>query len=604
MSDPAQSVKPLAVLAALVTVVAALYLARGVLIPIALAVLLTFLVHPVVARLARLGLGRGLSVSLVVTMLFAALGAVTWIVTAELTLLSTGIPGYRDNLIAKIAHVRRMGRGGAIEKAKSAVTEVTKELQKDIIAPAPAGGPVAPVVVRAESGGHWQLPSLVEGLGSAFTVVVLVIFMLIEQVDLRNRLIRLVGYKRLAATTHALDEAGHRISRYLLMQSIINATFGLGIAVGLLLVGVPYAFLWGFLAGVLRFIPYVGVWLAAMLLIVFALAAFPTWHQPLFVVGVFVLLESFCVLVLEPLLYVQSTKISQVALLCSVAFWAWLWGPVGLLLAVPLTVCLIVFAKHVPGMEFIGILVAEAPPIAPHIAYYQRLLAEDKDEAGRIVEEYLKDHPVEVAYDDLILPALGRARRDRRLEQLTEAEERYVWSATREIVLGMHARRQAARLTADVEGGAGPSGTARPLRRVHLLASPVRDEADELGLIMLGHIVDAGCWTIELTSPQLLASEVIALVESTRPAVICLGALPASGLAARTRYLSKRLRARFPELRIIVGRWGLREEDGTARRHLEAAGASYVATTLVETRDHLQTVYGLEPVVTVAAITT
>jgi predicted PurR-regulated permease PerM len=602
--DPAQSVKPLALLAGLVAVVAALYLARGVLIPIALAVLLTFLVHPVVARLARLGLGRALSVGLVVTMLFAGLGAVTWVVTVELSLLSTGIPGYRDNLIAKIAYVRRMGRGGAIEKAKSAVTEVTKELQKDIIAPAPTGGAAAPMVVRAESSWHWQLPTLVEGLGSAFAVLVLVIFMLIEQVDLRNRLIRLVGYKRLATTTRALDEAGHRISRYLLMQSIINAIFGLGIAIGLLLVGVPYALLWGFLAGVLRFIPYVGVWLAAMLLIVFALAAFPTWHQPLLVVGIFVLLESFCVLVLEPLLYVQSTKISQVALLCSVAFWAWLWGPVGLLLAVPLTVCLIVFAKHVPGMEFIGILVAEAPPIAPHIAYYQRLLAEDTDEAVRIVEEYLKDHPLEVVYDDLILPALGRARRDRRHEQLPEAEERYVWSATREIVLGLHARRHAAKLTADVDGGAGPPETARPVRLVHMLASPVRDEADELGLIMLGHLIDPACWTIELTSPQLLASEVIALVESTQPAVICLGALPASGLAARTRYLSKRLRARFPELRIIVGRWGLREEDGTARRHLEAAGASYVATTLVETRDHLQTVYGLEPVVMRAAITT
>jgi predicted PurR-regulated permease PerM len=225
-----------------------------------------------------------------------------------------------------------MGRGGAIEKAKSAVTEVTKELQKGLIAPAPSTGGPAPVVVRAETTGHWQLPTLVEGLGSAFTVVVLVIFMLIEQVDLRDRLIRLVGYKRLATTTRALDEAGHRISRYLRMQSIINAIFGLGIAIGLLLVGVPYALLWGFLAGVLRFIPYVGVWLAAMLLIVFALAAFPTWHQPLLVVGIFVLLESFCVLVLEPLLYVQSTKISQVALLCAVAFWAWLWGPVGLLL--------------------------------------------------------------------------------------------------------------------------------------------------------------------------------------------------------------------------------------------------------------------------------
>jgi predicted PurR-regulated permease PerM len=601
--DSVRSVKPLAVLAGLIAAVAALYLARDVLIPIAVAVLLTFLVHPVVARLARLGLGRALSVGIVVTMLFASLAAVTWVVTVELTLLSTGIPGYRDNLIAKIAQVRRMGRGGAIEKAQNAVTDVAKELRKDNVTPVRPAGTPAPVVVQAESTGNWRLPSLIQGLGSAFTVLVLVIFMLIEQVDLRNRLIRLVSRRWLATTTRALDEAGQRVSSYLLMQSIINASFGLGIAVGLLLLGVPYALLWGFLAAVLRFIPYVGVWLAALLMIVFALAAFPTWHQPLLVVGIFVLLEALCTLVLEPLLYVQSTKISQVALLCSVAFWAWLWGPVGLLLATPLTVCLIVFAKHIPGMEFIGILVGEAPPIEPHIAYYQRLLAEDQTEASLIVSEYAKDRSLEAVYDDVVLPALSRARRDRRHQQLSEADERYMWQATRAIVLDLHAKREVARLATDAESGVALPEPARPVRRIHVLASPVRDEADELGLLMLGHLMDPACWTIELTSPQLLASEVIALVERTRPAAICLGALPASGLAARTRYLSKRLRARFPDLRIIVGRWGLREEDGTARRHLEAAGASYVATTLVETREHLQTVHGLEPVTTAAAIT-
>jgi predicted PurR-regulated permease PerM len=600
--DSARSVKPLVVVAALVAGVAALYLARGVLIPVALAILLTFLVHPVVARLARLGLGRALSVGLVVTMLFATLGAVTWILAVELAMLSTGIPGYRDNLIAKIGYVRRMSQGGAFEKAQSAVTEVAKELQKDTTTRAPRGAP-APMVVRAESTGYFQLPSLIEGLAGAATVLVLVIFMLIEQNDLRDRLIRLIGYRRLATTTHALDEAAQRISRYLLMQSIINASFGAGIALGLLLIGVPFALLWGFLAAVLRFIPYVGAWLAALTLMTFSLAAFPTWHQPLLVAGIFVLLETLCMVVLEPLLYGQSAGVSTVALLCSVAFWAWLWGPVGLLLATPLTVCLIVFAKHVPGMEFIGILVADAPPIAPPIAYYQRLLAEGDAEAARIASEYATDHPIEAVYDDLILPALGRARRDRRHEQLTETEERRVWQTTREIVLGLHAKRQAGQLAAEAEGGVAPSTAARPLRTIRVLASPVRDEADELGLMMLGHLLDPARWTIELTSPQLLASEVIALVESTRPAVVCLGALPASGLAARTRYLSKRLRARFPELRIVVGRWGLSEGDGAARRQLEAAGASYVGTTLVETHAHLQTVYGLAPVAPSADVT-
>ena len=241
----------------------------------------------------------------------------------------------------------------------------------------------------------------------------------------------------------------------------------------------------------------------------------------------FVLLEVLCSLALEPLLYGQSAGVSQVALLCSVAFWAWLWGPMGLLLATPLTVCLVVFAKHVPGMEFIGILVADAPPISPPIAFYQRLLAEDEDEAARIVADYAKDRPLEAVYDDLILPALARARRDRRQEQLRETEERYVWRAAREIVEDLHAKRHATTLAADAEGGTGPPSATPPSRTMLVLASPVRDEADELGLIMLGHIVDPACWTIELTSPLLLASEVI----SARGAHAAGGGLP--GRASR-----------------------------------------------------------------------
>jgi predicted PurR-regulated permease PerM len=593
VADLARSIKPLLIVAAVIAGVAALYLARGLLIPIALAILLTFMVHPLVGWLTRLGLGRGLSVGVVVTMLFATLGAAAWVVATEVAVLSVHIPAYRDNLIVKIAHVRRMGRGGALEKAQTAASEVAKELQKETAPARPRGVPT-PVVVQSRPTGLWQLPTLIESLGGAATVIALVIFMLIEREDLRNRLIRLGGYGRLITTTRALDEAAQRINRYLVMQSLINVSFGAGITLGLLLLGVSYAPLWGFLAAVLRFIPYVGVWLAALIPIVFALAEFPTWQQPLLVAALFIVLETLSSFVLEPQLYGQSAGVSQVALICSVAFWAWLWGPIGLLLATPLTVCLVVLAKHVAGMEFIGILMADAPPIAPAAAYYQRLLAEDQPEAARIVAEHAKDHPIEAVYDTLILPALSHARRDRRQDLLPESAERYIWRATREILEELHAKHQATRLGAADAPGPPSEPSHRP-RKVHVLAVPVRDEADALGLLMLQHLVDPARWTIERTSPQLLASEVIALAEKTRPDVVCLGALPASGLAAHTRYLCKRLRARCPDLRIVVGRWGLREPMGPSRRQLEAAGASFVGGTLVETREHLQTVYGLEP---------
>jgi predicted PurR-regulated permease PerM len=579
----------LGVVAALVVGVTALYLARAVVVPIALAMLLAFMVHPIVMRLTKVGLGRGLSVAVVVTMLFVTLGAACWMLMIEFASLSTQIPVYRDNLIRKISEVRRLGKGGALEKAQTAATDVAKEWQKDTDAARAKKAPT-PVVVTSEPTGLWQLPSVVESLGGAATVIVLVIFMLIEREDLRNRVIRLGGYGRLITTTRALDEASQRISRYLLMQSIINTSFGAGIAAGLLLLGVPYALLWGFLAGVLRFIPYVGVGLAALVLLTFALAAFPTWLSPLLVAGLVVALELACSLALEPLIYGQSAGVSQVALLCSVTFWAWLWGPVGLLLATPLTVCLVVLAKHVPGLEFVGILMSDEPAIAPAAAFYQRLLAEDRIEAERIARAHARAHGLEVAYDEVIVPALRHARRDHREETLSDAELQGIWKAAREIVDELALRQQAAR--AETEA-AGPP--AEPFRVVRALAVPVRDEGDAIGLAMLVHLLSPGHWDVEVASPNMLASEVVAQIEETRPAVVCLGGLPASPRSAHTRYLSKRLRARFSDLRIIVGRWGLRESVAHVRRQLEAAGADYVGLSLVETREHLQRVHALEP---------
>lgn len=571
---------------ALIAGVAALYLARAVLVPIALAMLLTFMVHPIVSYLTRIGLGRAASVSVVVTMLFATLGGVCWILVIEFASLSTEIPGYRDNLIHKINEVRRLGRGGALERAQTAVTDVTNELQKETGTARPRQKPPTPVIVKSEPTGLWQLPTLLESLGGAAAVLALVVFMLIEREDLRNRIIRLAGYGRLIATTRALDEAGQRISRYLLLQSLVNASLGAGIAVGLLLLGVPYALLWGFLAAVLRFIPYVGVWMGAVLLVTFALAAFPTWLTPLLVVGLFVALELACSFALEPFLYGQSAGVSQVALLCSVTFWAWLWGPIGLLLATPLTVCLVVLAKHVPGLEFVAILMADEPPISPAAAFYQRLLAEDEAEAARVVAAHAEHHPLEEVFDEVIVPALRHARRDHLQETLPDEAQQYIWRTTREIVDRLAAERLA---TAPLPEA------ARPERNVRVLAVPVRDEADHLGLVMLRHLVSPARWTVDLSSPHLLASELIALVEETRPAVVCVGALPSGPRGSHTRYLCKRLRARFPDLRIVVGRWGLRENVTNARRQLEAAGADYVGVTLVETREHLQRVHALEP---------
>src|SRR5262249_37567769 len=239
-----------------------------------------------------------------------------------------------------------------------------------------------------------------------------------------------------------------------------------------------------------------------------------TWLPPLLVAGLVVGLELACSMALEPLVYGQSAGVSQVALLCSVTFWAWLWGPVGLLLATPLTVCLVVLAKHVPGLEFVGVVMSDEPAIAPAAAYYQRLLAEDRAEAERIASTHARAHGLEIAYDDVIVPALRHARRDHREETLSDAELQGIWKATREIVDELAARRHAAQAETD---GAGPA--PEPSRAVRVLAVPVQDEGDAIGLAMLVHLLSPGRWRVEAASSHMLASEVIAQIEETRPAV-------------------------------------------------------------------------------------
>jgi predicted PurR-regulated permease PerM len=580
---------PWAIFGIAVLLVTVLYLARVVLIPIALAVLLTFLVHPIVTFLSRVGLGRVPSVILVVFLLFSVLGGVAYTVVAEFGSLSEGIPGFRDHLIAKITSVRSLAQGGVWERAHTAASEVKQELEKDTVPPKPRETPT-PVVIRSQ-GSLWQLPSLFEGLATAAVVLLLVIFMLLEREELRNRFLRLVGHKRLTTATHALDEVAQRISRYLVMQSVVNTSFGLGIAIGLLVVGVPYALLWGFLAAALRFIPYVGPWLGAVVLVTFCLAAFADWWHSLIALGLFAALEVCCSFVLEPLLYGHSAGVSQVALLISISFWTWLWGPVGLMLATPLTVCLVVLAKHVPDLEFLTVLMADQPPLAPALMYYQRLIAGDHDEAATIVATHLKSHSPEAVYDGVVLPALGHARRDRQRHRLSAADERIIWAATREIVEDIGARLRSVP-AADPLSGALAMG---PAHTVRLLACPAHDEADELALLMLRQLLDSACWTVDTASPHLLTSEVLALVEEAQPAVLCIGAGPSGVSVSQTRHLCKRLRARFAGLKIVVGQWGVCEEPAnSSRRLLEAAGADFVGTSLVETREQLQIIHGLD----------
>jgi predicted PurR-regulated permease PerM len=558
-------------------VVAALYWLQGVLIPVALAVLLTFLLSPVVGTLQRRGLGRVPAVLVTVLLTLSLLGGVGWVLTRQLVTLADELPRYSLNIQHRIADLRGASKGGSVEKVQKTVEDVVGEIQKT---DKPGVTRQKPVAVALEPPSILvHLPTLLQALASAVVVTALMIFMLLERRELRDRVILLIGYRRMTATTRALDEAGARISRYLLMQSIINGSFGVAVGLGLFLIGVPYAVIWGFLTAALRFIPYVGSSVAAVLALALSLAVFPGWLQPALVVGLFLVLD-LAIMMIEPWLYGQSAGVSQVALLIAVIFWTWLWGPVGLLLATPLTVCLIVLGKHLPGLGFIVVLMGDRPVIEAKARYYQRLLARDQDEAADIVEACVSADGRESVYDAVLLPALYYAKQDRDRGLLTEGDAQFVGQATREIldVLAHDAPAPSDRDTGDLSVSDHGNDT-----RVWIVGCPARDEADALALEMVRHRLDPARYRFEMIGASMLTAEVVAWVDLHRPALLCIGAVAPGGLS-QARHLCKRLRSQCPELKIVVGRWGLHDEKDADRQQLLAAGADHVETTVLDTQ--------------------
>ncbi|MGE5602319.1 MAG: AI-2E family transporter [Nitrososphaerales archaeon] len=577
-----KSVKPWVTFAGVVLVVAVLYWAQAVLVPFALAVLLTFVLTPPVTWLQR-WVGRVPAVLIAVTLVFAVLGLAGWGLTRQMEHLAGDLPGYRANIRTKIADVRGASKGGMVAKLQ----ETLEGIKSDLGTQTPTGTVSRPVVVTSSqatgfSAFEWLGP-FVGPLGTAGLVAAMVIFMLLERRAMRDRLIGLIGHGQLATTTKAFDEAASRVSRQLLMQSLVNLLYGVAAFAGLYFLHVPYPLVWASLGAALRFIPYVGPVIGAGAPILVSLAALDGWTGPLMVVIMFGVLELFTNLVLETALYAGAAGVSQVALLVSVAFWTWLWGPLGLLMASPLTVCLVVLGRHVPGLAFVGTLMADTPALAPEFGYYQRLLARDQSEAADLIDSHIKTGPPESVYDALMLPALSYAERDRLEQRLSPEEEVTIIDATRELIAdAAEGVRRHAEKTSPV---AEPSllGPREPL---NVLGYAVNGVADEVALTMLAHLVGDLPMVIEITRARMQAPELVSLVRDRRISVVCFADLPPSP-SSKTRYLVKRLRSSLPELRIAVGRWGPAALQDDSSQPLLDAGASHVASSLIETRNYL-----------------
>jgi predicted PurR-regulated permease PerM len=449
--SPASSLHYLVTGATVLMAIAALYFGRQFLIPLALGTLLAFTLQPLVIRLRRLGLGRVGSVTAVTGLATALLLTFVFVTGSQVITLANNLPAYKSNLEQKIRFLKSSAAsGGALDKASIALRDLNRQInaaapgeppaapvkgkrQDSVQAPAPV-----PVQVVAPDAGPLQvamdlLGRSLEPAGLIGLVFIFMVFILLEHEHLRDRLIRLMGGSDMNLTTEAMSEAGDRVSRYLALQVLVNASYGIPIGIGLYLIGVPNAVLWGVLATVLRFVPYVGPFIAALFPAVMAVAVDPGWSMLGWTLALFAVSEVVNNNVVKPLLYTSSTGMSAIAMIAAAVFWTTLWGPAGLFLSTPLTVCLVVLGRYVPQLHFLYLLLGNAPALTPPERFYQRMLAGDALEGAEIGVEYAAAHGVERFHLEVALVALQLAEADRRRAVLSTERAEAVSSTMREV---------------------------------------------------------------------------------------------------------------------------------------------------------------------------
>ncbi|MEO5720994.1 MAG: AI-2E family transporter [Chthoniobacterales bacterium] len=579
-------------------VVSALFFAREILIPLSLAALLTFLLSPLVSRLGR-WVGRIAAVLVVVLLIFGLLGAGGWVLTRQLVDLATKLPDYKQNIQSKLRSFKAP-QGGTFQKFSETVEELKQDLPgnepttitetkgkpQTAVTSSPRATPPPVQVVQTTKANPLDLirvivAPVVGPLGTAALVLLLVIFMLLQKEDLRSRLIRLIGQGRISTTTRAMDDAADRVSRYLLMQLIVNVSYGVPVAIGLYFIGVPNAVLWGAFAIVLRFIPYVGPWIAAAFPIILSLAVSPGWMMPLLTIGLFIVLELLSNNVMEPWLYGSSTGVSSMALIVGAVFWTWLWGPVGLVLATPLTVCLVVMGRHVPRLSFLSILLSDEEALTPAEDCYHRLLTVGEQDEMELVESYLKANSLTALYDSMLVPVLTTAETDHRRDLLDQEQRTLVLQSVRDIVEDLGTRPPVpSKIKADraIAAVVAPPAPA-PASRVYCL--PSRAERDELAGAMLAQLLKQQGFEAQNASAKLVVGELIALVEEAQVDAVCLSVV-APSTVIHARYLCLKIRAALPEIKIAVGLWGTTEGVSEAARRLRDSGADEVVTSLAD----------------------
>jgi predicted PurR-regulated permease PerM len=550
-----------------------LYFAREILIPLAFALILTFLLTPVVALLQRLRIGRVPSVALAILVTMAVAGCVGWIIAFQLIDVAEKLPRYSQNIQAKMEALR-IPTKGPLGLAATSLRETAREL------PPPAASSPLPIqVVQQPANGLEYLRGLAQPalrpLAVTGLVLIFTIFMLIKTTDLRHRLFRLVGLSQINIMTQALEDAAQRVSRYLLMQAMVNASFGALFGFGLYLIGVPNPALWGIVAGLLRIVPYVGTMVAATLPIALSLAAFNSWVPPLLVVLLFACLELIIANFLEPWLYGANTGISSLALLVAAVFWTVLWGPAGLILSTPLTVCVVVLGRYVPQLSFLHVLLGDEAVLGAEAQIYQRLLAMDQPEAHAIVDQFLKDKPLVELYDSVLIPALSLAEQDRHQGAIETTREEFLFLSINEMITELSEYQLAKPRPAE-------SLSAR------ILCLPASDRADEVTADMLAQLLEqAGHEALSLPIARASPGELLALIERRQDDIVCISALPPYAFPP-ARTMCKVIRERYPKLKLVVGVWGFSGDTEKAKARFERTQPDRLLTSMAQALEQIQ----------------
>jgi predicted PurR-regulated permease PerM len=610
IAGPRQEIRPagssaLVTLAVIAGVVASLYFGREIFVPLALAMLLSFALAPPVRWLHRLRIPKVPAVLAVVVLAFLVIVAFGWVVAWQVADLAQRLPAYQQNIEAKIEALRETPPGGSLfERATEMMEDLGHKMEEEAQeaaaesqSPAGADAPVQetepiPVEVHEPDPTPMELLRTIVGpligpLATAGIVVVFVIFMLLKREDLRDRFIRLAGSRDLPRTTQALNDAAWRVGQYLLMQLVVNTTYGIPIGIGLWLIGIPNPILWGMLCTVLRFVPYIGPLIAAFFPLLLAVAVDPGWTTLLWAGALFIVIELISNNFIEPWLYGSSTGLSPVAVIAAAVFWTWLWGPIGLLLSTPLTVCLVVLGRHVPQLGFLDVLLGSDPVLSLPEQLYRQLLVGDADEATERAEEFLRERPLAAFYDEVAIPALALAEHDRVRGSLDEEQRVRVTESAMLLIENLAEWED----VQPVDGGkeeidpdisvlaASPGPLAADGRIV--LCAGARGGFDDAAAAMLAQLLERSGAGVRLELHSALQSTRLRDLDTTDVATLVLSYMNPDSLA-HARFLVRRLRRRLPDAAIIVGFWTFPPEEMARRDPVAATRADRLATSLTD----------------------